>query len=146
MAKKSTAKKSTAKKSTAAKKPAAEPSAETTTSDAGVASPEENARLKHTDELRDQAAVTAAGASATAESEGSVTTRDDLTDVGVPMLQGSPDEPVGPEDALGEGPTRGDYRERITGRPHEGATPQRPRAEEIGEVEGVKGGVGTASS
>lgn len=66
-------------------------------------------------------------------------------DLGVPMLPGSPDEPVGPEDALGEGPTRGDYRGRIGDpkvyHPHEGTTPQRPRAEDIGDEPGVKGGV-----
>lgn len=68
-------------------------------------------------------------------------------DLGVPMLAGSPDEPVGPEDALGEGPTRGDYRDRIGDpnryHPHEGATPQRPRTEDIGDESGAKGGVDT---
>lgn len=66
----------------------------------GVATPDENAAL-----------------------EGSVddapeTTRDDLHDLGVPMLQGDPREPVGPEDALGVGEKRGDYRDRIVGQPH----------------------------
>jgi hypothetical protein len=92
--------------------------------------------------------------------EGGVTTRDDATDLGVPMQPGSPDEPVGPEDALGEGPKRGDYRDRIGPKgyePHEvvpadpeetgGATAkavkQRPRAEDIGDAEGLKGGVQT---
>lgn len=124
--------------------PAPAPSA---ADDPGVASEKENARLKHTDELRDQAAVAAPGAAPAKEPVGSVTTRDDATDLGVPMLQGSPDEPVGPEDALGKGPTRGDYRERLGGsdyHPHEGAEPQKPRAEEVGEVEGKKGGVDTA--
>jgi hypothetical protein len=109
--------------------------------DPGVAKDSENAKLAH--------------------SEGGTTTRDDATDVGVPMLPGSPDEPVGPEDALGEGPTRGDYRDRIGGpdyHPHEAVAnpdaedgepavkvvPQRPRAEEIGDVPGKKGGVETA--
>ena len=55
-------------------------------------------------------------------SEGGATTRD-AGDVGVPMLQGDPSEPQGPEDALGEGPKRGDYTNRIGGpeyHPHEG--------------------------
>jgi hypothetical protein len=72
----------------------------------------------------------------------------DAGDVGVPMLPGSPDEPVGPEDALGEGPTRGDYRDRIgpsSYHPHQGTTPQRPNAEDIGDAPG-KGGVDTVST
>lgn len=90
-----------------------------------------------------------------------VTTRDDATDLGVPMLAGSPDEPQGPEDALGVGPKRGDYTDRVGGsdyQPHQvvpvpDAKPgeptvrveaQRPRAEDIGEVAGKKGGVDTA--
>ena len=89
------------------------------------------------------------------------TTRDDALDLGVPMLPGSPDEPQGPEDALGPGPKRGDYRDRIgpqgyephevtpnpdagEGEPAVKVEPQRPRAEDIGDVEGVKGGVDTA--
>jgi hypothetical protein len=108
----------------------------------GVATDEENAKLEHT--------------------EGGSTTRDDAHDMGVPMLPGSPDEPVGPEDALGEGPTRGDYRDRIgpdSYHPHESRPArdedgegvgsvmeaQRPRAEEIGDVAGKKGGVETAA-
>lgn len=108
-----------------------------------VASPAENASLEHT--------------------EGGVTTRQDATDVGVPMLQGSGDEPVGPEDALGPGPKRGDYTGRIgpsnyqptqtvrvpdakPGEPHTVVVAQRPNAEEIGEVEGEKGGVTTSAS
>lgn len=110
----------------------------------GVASESENQRLEH--------------------SAGGVTTRDDALDLGVPMLPGSPNEPVGPEDALGEGPKRGDYTDRIgpsSYHPHEVrptsaedradptkpsavAVPQRPRAEDIGDVEGKKGGVDTA--
>lgn len=81
-------------------------------------------------------------------SEGGVTTRDDALDLGVPMLPGDPSEPVGPEDALGEGPTRGDYRDRLGGpsyQPHDGAEPQKPRADEIGDVKGRKGGVDTAA-
>ena len=106
--------------------------------------------------------VASSGANAKLEhSRGGVTTRDDATDLGVPMLAGSPDEPVGPEDALGEGATRGDYRGRIGPadyHPHEvvprpDAAPgeptvmvqaQRPRADEIGEVPGKKGGVDSA--
>ena len=86
----------------------------------------------------------------------------DATDLGVPMLPGSDKEPTGPEDALGEGPKRGDYTGRIgpsNYEPHEvkpsGETredgtsipvveAQRPRAEDIGEVEGKKGGVDSA--
>ena len=46
-------------------------------------------------------------------SAGGITTRDDRNDLGVPMVQGSGDEPVGPEDALGAGPKRGDYTGRV---------------------------------
>lgn len=112
--------------------------------DPTVASESDNDRLKHT--------------------AGGVTTRNDATDMGVPMLPGSGAEPVGPEDALGEGPKRGDYTGRIgpssyhphemlPGSPADVADPnrpsvrveqQRPRAEEIGEVEGLKGGVESA--
>ena len=91
---------------------------------------------------------------------GGVTTRDDATDMGVPMLPGSPDERIGPEDALGAGPKRGDYTNRIGSanyQPHEvvpvkGAKageaqveviPQRPRTESIGDAENLKGGVDT---
>ena len=65
---------------------------------------------------------------------------------GVDMLPGDPSEPVGPEDALGKGPKRGDYTDRVgpaTYSPHEVADPQRARAEDIGEVAGKKGGVET---
>jgi hypothetical protein len=65
-------------------------------------------------------------------------------DVGVPMIAGSQYEPQGPEDALGEGLKRGDYRDRVNPRAHEGSTPQAPRAEDIGDAEGLKGGVDTA--
>lgn len=65
----------------------------------GVASPAENARLEHS--------VTG------------TTTRDDRLDAGVPMLPGHAAEPVGPEDALGRGEKRGDYRERVSGNPHQ---------------------------
>jgi hypothetical protein len=112
-------------------------------SDASVASAADNKKLEHT--------------------AGGTTTRDDALDMGVPMLPGSPDEPVGPEDALGEGPKRGDYSGRIgpsNYQPHEVrrasaedvADPnkpsvvvqaQRPRVEEVGDAEG-KGGVSTA--
>jgi hypothetical protein len=94
---------------------------------------------------------------------GGRTTRDDPGDLGVPMQAGRPDEPVGPEDALGQGPKRGDYTGRIgpeSYHPHEalpipaderedgGPTAmlheQRPRAAEQGDAEG-KGGVTTAA-
>lgn len=104
--------------------------------------------------------------------EGS-TTRDDNLDVGVPMLQGDPSEPPGPEDALGAGPKRGDYASRQDGSDHYETVPnpkagepiyagkgddrtvvnyepaftlvyQNPRVEDVGEVEGKKGGVETA--
>ena len=92
-------------------------------------------------------------------SQGGTTTRDDATDVGVPMLPGSPDEPVGPEDALGAGPKRGDYRNRLGGvqsyqtvtvpdaKPGEATARvehQNPHAENIGDEKGKKGGVDTA--
>jgi|SRR5680860_109864 len=79
-------------------------------------------------------------------SQGGTTTRDDALDLGVPMLQGDSSEPQGPEDALGDGPKRGDYRDRIGGsgyQPHRGATPQRPNADDIGAAKGLKGGVMT---
>ena len=86
------------------------------------------------------------------------TTRD-RNDLGVPMLPGRGDEPQGPEDALGLGPKRGDYTGRIgpsSYQPHahpvdaQGRVigplePQRPRAADIGDVPGKKGGVETAS-
>lgn len=94
--------------------------------------------------------------------QGGRVTRDDPLDLGVPMLQGDPSEPQGPEDALGAGPKRGDYTGRIGSafyNPHttevipadereeDGPTvrvvAQRPRAEEIGDEKGVKGGVET---
>jgi hypothetical protein len=94
--------------------------------------------------------------------QGGTTTRDDATDVGVPMLPGSGDEPVGPEDALGEGPKRGDYSKRLgeanyaphtteripdakPGEAHTRLVEQAPRASEQGEVEGKKGGVETSA-
>jgi hypothetical protein len=107
---------------------------------AGIATDAENAKLEHT--------------------QGGATTRDDALDLGVPMKPGSPDEPVGPEDALGPGPKRGDYTNRLGDanyQPHEtvpaeDAGPdepqskvvaQRPRAEDIGDAKGEKGGVTT---
>jgi hypothetical protein len=80
-------------------------------------------------------------------SGGGTTTRDDAADLGVPMLPGDPSEPVGPEDALGDGPKRGDYSQRVgdsSYQPHRGAEPQRPKASEQGDEKGVKGGVETA--
>ena len=110
--------------------------------EAGVATPGENARLEH--------------------SQGGVTTRDDVLDLGVPMLPGSPNEPQGPEDALGPGPKRGDYTNRIgpanyhphttvpatDPKPGEATVElvaQRPLAEDIGDAAGKKGGVETAT-
>ncbi len=108
---------------------------------AGVATDAQNAKLKH--------------------SEGGVTTRADALDAGAPMLAGDPAEPVGPEDAFGAGPKRGDYRERLAnvggalphtavrvenpkpGEPHTILVPQVPRAEDIGDAKGLKGGVDT---
>jgi hypothetical protein len=113
--------------------------------DPTVASATQNDRLEHT--------------------RGGRTTRDDPADLGVPMLPGDGSEPVGPEDALGAGPKRGDYTGRIGDshyQPHEVrpvddpaalADPdrpsvvveaQRPRAQEIGDEQGRKGGVETA--
>lgn len=113
-----------------------------------VASAAENAKLEHT--------------------RSGVTTRDDALDLGVPMLPGSPNEPVGPEDALGAGAKRGDYTGRLGDsnyQPHETvavsdppdrddaglpAAPavrveaQRERASDRGDEKDVKGGVGTS--
>lgn len=106
-----------------------------------VASEQQNAKLEHSD--------------------GGVTTRDDAADLGVPMLPGDASEAVGPEDALGEGPKRGDYTDRIgpsnyhphqvvpnpdagDGEPNVKVEAQRPRAEDIGDAKGEKGGVTTA--
>lgn len=78
----------------------------------------------------------------------------DVHDLGVPMLAGSPNEPQGPEDALGPGPKRGDYAGRVGGsqyQPHtvvlnsEGQTvsvPQKPFVKDVGDAPG-KGGVET---
>lgn len=72
-----------------------------------VATPNANAELEHT--------------------AGDRHTRDAM-DAGVPMTQGSPDEPAGPEDALAPGPKRGDYSGRIDSGPHM-ATREVPDAE-----------------
>jgi len=96
-------------------------------------------------------------------SVGGVTTRDDVLDLGVPMLQGDRTEPTGPEDALGPGPKRGDYsgrlgdsyynphtteaipvEEREEGGPWVRVKAQAERAAEQGEVPGKKGGVNSA--
>lgn len=86
---------------------------------------------------------------------GGTTTRDDETDVGVPMLAGDPAEPIGPEDAFGPGKKRGDYTQEPRsvqivpnpdakpGEPTVKAVDQTARAAERGEVAKVKGGVGT---
>ncbi len=106
-----------------------------------IASDKDNAKLEH--------------------SQGGVTTRDDALDAGVPMLAGDPSEPIGPEDALGVGPKRGDYTNRIgpsgyephqsvvavdakPGEPTARLEAQRPRAESIGDEKGEKGGVTTS--
>ena len=111
---------------------------------AGIASRAENEALEHTRE------------------PGSVTTRRDATDLGVPMLPGDGKEVQGPEDALGAGPKRGDYRERIgpsnyhptivvpieepePDGPKVQVVAQRPHADDIGDVPG-KGGVSTAEA
>lgn len=91
-------------------------------------------------------------------SQGGVTTRDDALDSGAPMLAGDPSEPVGPEDALGSGPKRGDYRNLIGDRQysasvvnpdHDPSDPTSPRyvlvhqnplVEQRGDEKGVKGG------
>lgn len=79
-------------------------------------------------------------------SEDGPTTKD-AGDLGVPMLAGQPDEPQGPEDALGDGPKRGDYTDRVGPshyQPHTGTEAQRPKTDEQGDAPG-KGGVSTAS-
>ena len=128
--------------------------------DAGVAQPKDNAKLKHTVELD-------------GDEKGARTTRDDGLDLGVPMLQGHPSEPQGPEDAFGPGQKRGQYESRVGSNvgmaesfesvPNpKGGEPitdadgnvvdyeprfvlraQTPRAADQGEVEGKKGGVDT---
>lgn len=95
---------------------------------AGVASSDDNAKLEH--------------------SQGGVTTRDDSTDLGVPMLAGSPDERQGPEDALGDGPKRGDYSQVANDAVHYEMTPDGPvlqnaNIDDRGDAEGLKGGVDT---
>lgn len=98
-----------------------------TKKDDATASESENAKLDH--------------------SEGGTTTRDDKGDLGVPMLPGDPSEPQGPEDALGDGPKRGDYTGRVgegVYHPHAGFEAQRPKAEDRGDEKGKKGGVETA--
>lgn len=90
---------------------------------------------------------------------GGTTTRDDALDLGVPMLAGDPSERQGPEDALGVGPKRGDYSDRVGAgyRPHETVpvpdakegeptarvVAQAERARNQGEQKGLKGGVET---
>jgi hypothetical protein len=88
-------------------------------------------------------------------------------DGALPMLPGSAAEPVGPEDALGLGPKRGDYADRVPGNPttvilaEDGGAPikvggqvvdytpiseqvdQRAEAQRRGDVAGRKGGVDT---
>jgi hypothetical protein len=91
-------------------------------------------------------------------SDRGVITRDDRLDSGAPMLQGDPSEPVGPEDALGSGPKRGDYSKLIGPQqftasvpnpkhdPSDPASPrtllvhQNPLVEQRGDEKGFKGG------
>lgn len=86
------------------------------------------------------------------------TTRDDALDSGAPMLPGDGSEPVGPEDALGSGPKRGDYSKLIgnlqhsaavANPDHDPADPNSPRSVFVhqnplvaqrGDDPGVKGG------
>ncbi len=80
-----------------------------------------------------------------AESKPKTIERDE-GDLGVAMLPGDPDERQGPEDALGPGAKRGDYRSRVGPpeyHPHAGSEPQRPRAEKIADEKALKGGVDT---
>lgn len=78
----------------------------------------------------------------------------DPQDVGVPMIPSEGGERQGPEDALGEGPKRGDYRDRLGGtihtqtrrNPETGEVEtvyQNERADDIGDAPGLKGGVET---
>lgn len=96
-------------------------------------------------------------------SAGGETTRDDKLDSGVPMLAGDPSEPVGPEDALGKGPKRGDYSEVVGNKQHYHSVPnpkhdptdpespayvlehQNPNVAKRGDAKGKKGGVDTDS-
>lgn len=80
-------------------------------SGAGVATREDNLALEH--------------------SVDGATTRDDATDAGVPMLPGDPSEPVGPEDAFGEGEKRGDYSQRTHSGPHVETVPNPKTGEPI---------------
>jgi len=96
--------------------------------------------------------------------EGGVTTRDDALDSGAPMLQGDASEPVGPEDALGSGPKRGDYSKLIGNLQHAAAVVnpnhdpsdpdsprvvlvhQNPLVEQRGDEKGKKGGTDPLSN
>jgi len=115
-----------------------------------VASQSENEGLRHTEELESSGKT----------GKGSKTTRSEPDDLGVPMQQGDPSEPQGPEDALGPGPKRGDYSKRVgpsnyhphevvpnpdakEGEPTAKVVEQRPRASDQGEEPGEKGGVTT---
>jgi len=95
--------------------------------------------------------------------EGGATTRDDALDSGAPMLQGDRSEPVGPEDALGSGPKRGDYSKLIGPLQHAAAVVnpdydpadpnsprtvlvhQNPLVEQRGDEKGKKGGTNPLS-
>jgi hypothetical protein len=96
-------------------------------------------------------------AQAHTDQDATETTRDDATDMGVPMLLGDPSEPQGPEDALGPGPKRGDYRGRVGPadyQPHQvirnadgkiEVVAQRERVDDIDDAPGLKGGVDTVN-
>jgi hypothetical protein len=95
--------------------------------------------------------------------EGGVTTRDDALDSGAPMIQGDASEPVGPEDALGSGPKRGDYSKLIGNLQHAASVRnpdhdpsdpnspavvlvhQNPLVEQRGDEKGKKGGTNPLS-
>lgn len=68
-----------------------------------------------TDETPDSVADARANAKLE-HTAGGATTRDGM-DAGVPMIAGDPREPIGPEDAFGPGPKRGDYSGRINAGP-----------------------------
>jgi hypothetical protein len=133
---------------------------------------DEDASSRTDDSVEDVGVSASARQNAELEhSQGGATTRDNAHDQGVPMLPGHVGEPVGPEDALGEGEKRGDYAGRalpnltahevvpsddpqagqlVTNEdggvdiaPNSKLVAQVPRMTDQGEVPGVKGGVGT---
>lgn len=127
----------------------------TTPAPAVTAAPVVEPKAPATEEPSVIAAYNEPLAEAHSDEDAPETTRHDATDMGVPMLPGSPNEPQGPEDALGPGPKRGDYTGRVGSanyQPHEvvlneagqvEVVAQRPRTEDIADAPG-KGGVTTA--